>query len=93
MRASASDAAPISILRRSAVGSPIVTLYLFRTKLAIDSSNLSPAIRIERLDTIPPKEIVATSVVPPPISTTIEPVGSITGKPAPTAAANGSSIT
>ena len=55
--------------------------------------NLSPAILVEREDTIPPNEIVATSVVPPPISTTIEPVGSITGRPAPIAAANGSSIT
>ena len=48
---------------------------------------------MERLETIPPNEMVATSVVPPPISTTILPVGSITGKPAPMAAANGSSIT
>ncbi len=33
-----------------------------------------------------------TSVVPPPMSTTIEPIGSATGKPAPIAAAIGSSI-
>ena len=33
-----------------------------------------------------------TSVVPPPISITIEPVASFTGKPAPIAAAIGSSM-
>ena len=36
--------------------------------------------------------MTATSVVPPPISTTIEPRGSLTGIPAPIAAAIGSSI-
>ena len=41
---------------------------------------------------MPPSERTATSVVPPPISTTIEPVGSVTGKFAPIAAAIGSSI-
>src|SRR4051795_4938669 len=43
--------------------------------------------------TMPPSEITATSVVPPPMSTIIEPVGSATGRPAPTAAAIGSPIT
>ena len=52
----------------------------------------SPAKRIERLLTIPPNAIVATSVVPPPMSTTMLPVGSITGSPAPIAAAKGSSM-
>src|SRR6266851_1870388 len=41
---------------------------------------------------MPPSDRMATSVVPPPISTTIEPVGSVTGRPAPIAAAIGSSI-
>ena len=41
---------------------------------------------------MPPNEITATSVVPPPMSTTSEPVGSVTGSPAPIAAAIGSSI-
>ena len=40
----------------------------------------------------PPKDITAISVVPPPISTTIEPVASEIGRPAPIAAAIGSSI-
>src|ERR1700722_10665603 len=56
------------------------------------SSNLSPPTRTEPLYTIPPSEITPTSVVPPPMSTTMEPVASDTGKPAPMAAAMGSSI-
>ena len=41
---------------------------------------------------MPPSEITATSLVPPPMSTTMLPVGSPTGRPAPIAAAIGSSI-
>ena len=41
---------------------------------------------------MPPSEITATSVVPPPMSTTMFPVGSLTGRPAPIAAAIGSSM-
>ena len=41
---------------------------------------------------MPPSDNTATSVVPPPMSTTREPVGSVTGRPAPMAAAIGSSI-
>ena len=41
---------------------------------------------------MPPREITATSLVPPPISTTMLPVGSSTGSPAPIDAAIGSSI-
>ena len=39
-----------------------------------------------------PREMTATSEVPPPMSTTMLPVGSPTGRPAPMAAAMGSSI-
>ena len=39
-----------------------------------------------------PREITATSVVPPPMSTIRLPVGSLTGSPEPIAAAIGSSI-
>src|ERR1700723_840592 len=46
----------------------------------------SPPTRIDCETTIPPSEITATSEVAPPMSTTIEPVGSPTGKPAPIAA-------
>ncbi len=42
--------------------------------------------------TIPPSEMTATSLVPPPMSTIMLPVGSATGNPAPIAAAMGSSI-
>ena len=42
--------------------------------------------------TIPPRLITATSVVPPPMSTIRDPDGSLTGRPAPIAAAIGSSI-
>ncbi len=58
----------------------------------IASSNSSPAMRIDCAHTMPPSEITATSVVPPPMSTTIEPVGSCIGSPAPIAAAMGSSM-
>ncbi len=76
----------------SAVRSPIIKLYVRRTCPMIASSILSPAVRSLLLATMPPKEITATSVVPPPMSTIILPVGSWTGRPAPMAAAMGSSI-
>ena len=56
------------------------------------SSISSPAMRIDLQVTMPPREMTATSVVPPPMSTTMLPVGSHTGRSAPIAAANGSSI-
>src|SRR5215204_5766241 len=52
----------------------------------------SPAILMDDLVTIPPNEITATSVVPPPTSTIMEPWASLTGNSAPIAAANGSSM-
>ena len=58
----------------------------------MDSSNLSPATRTEQDVTMSPSEMTATSAVPPPISTTMLPVGSATGRPAPMAAAMGSSM-
>ena len=58
----------------------------------IASSILSPPTRTEREYTMPPRDRTAISVVPPPISTIIDPVGSVTGRPAPMAAAIGSSI-
>ena len=60
--------------------------------MIIEESNSSPATLTERDVTMPPSEITATSLVPPPISTIILPVGSATGRPAPIAAAIGSSI-
>ena len=48
--------------------------------------------RTDSLTTIPPSEMTATSVVPPPTSTTMWPRGSSIGSPAPIAAASGSSM-
>ncbi len=48
--------------------------------------------RIELLETIPPKDITAISVEPPPISTIIFPSGASTSIPIPMAAAIGSNI-
>ena len=56
------------------------------------SSNLSPAVFIDSLTTIPPSEITAISDVPPPTSTIMLPVGFEISIPAPIAAAIGSSI-
>jgi hypothetical protein len=41
---------------------------------------------------MPDREMTATSVVPPPMSTIMLPEGSVMGSPAPMAAAMGSSI-
>ena len=76
----------------SAVLSPINKLYFLLTYCKMASSILSPPTRTDLLKTIPAREMTATSVVPPPISTTILLVGSVIGRPAPMAAAMGSSI-
>ena len=83
---------PTLIFISSAVLSPINTLYFFLTYFIIASSNLFPAIFIDELTTEPPIDITATSVVPPPISTTRFPDGLEISIPAPIAAATGSSI-
>ena len=51
----------------------------------------SPAVRTDWQKTMPESEMTATSVVPPPMSTTRWPPGSWIGSPAPIAAAIGSS--
>ena len=56
------------------------------------ASNSSPARLIERAATMPPRAITATSLVPPPISTIMLPTGEFVGRPAPMAAAIGSSM-
>ncbi len=60
--------------------------------LIIASSNSSPAILSESAITIPPRDITAISVVPPPISTIMWPAGSWIGIFAPIAAARASSM-
>ena len=57
----------------------------------IASSIASPATRSERPYTVPAIEMTAMSVVPPPMSITMFPAASVTGRPAPIAAAIGSS--
>ena len=52
----------------------------------------SPAILTDLSQTIPPKAITAISVVPPPISTIIFPLGCIISRPIPIDAAIGSCI-
>ena len=76
----------------SAVRSPRNRLYSRRANATMSWSISSPPIRIERLTTMPPRLMTATSVVPPPMSTIRLPDGSLTGRPAPIAAAIGSSI-
>ena len=59
--------------------------------LMIDSSMSSPATRTDSHWAMSASERMATSVVPPPMSTIIDAVASVTGSPAPIAAAIGSS--
>jgi len=82
---------PIFFFISSAVLSPINNLYLSFIYLIISLSSLSPATLIDELVTISPNESTATSVVPPPISITMEPLGDAISSPAPIAATFGSS--
>ena len=86
------NAEPRVILTSSAVRSPSMRLYSFFIHAMIAASRSSPAVRMDRLVTTPPREITATSVVPPPTSTTMLPAAWCTGSPAPIAAAIGSSM-
>ena len=76
----------------SAVFSPISSENSLRNMATMASFNSSPATRAECAVTIPPMEITATSVVPPPMSTIKFALGKCTGRPAPIAAAIGSSM-
>ena len=53
-------------------------------------SSSSPPVRIEVSETMPESAMTAISVVPPPMSITMLPVGVSTGRPTPIAAAIGS---
>ena len=85
-------AVPIVFLISSAVLSPMSIEWFFLMYLIIASSKVSPATFIDVLSTIPPRDITAMSVVPPPTSTTMHPFGFEISIPAPIAAAIGSSI-
>ena len=82
---------PISNFISSAVLSPINNLYFSLIYFIISLSNVFPATLIDEDVTIPPNDNTATSVVPPPISITIFPLGFEISIPAPTAATFGSS--
>ena len=82
----------IASLMASDVRSPNNSEYSFFTCWMIASSSSSPPMRMLVDVTMPPSEMTATSVVPPPMSTTMLPVGSWIGSPAPIAAAIGSSM-
>ena len=56
------------------------------------SSNRFPPTRSESLTTIPPSAITAISLVPPPMSMIMLPLGPLIGTFEPIAAASGSSI-
>ncbi len=83
-------AEPTEILSSSAVRSPMSNENSARTWSTIAVSRASPATRTLVDATMPPSARIATSVVPPPMSTTIDPDGWLTGSPAPIAAAIGS---
>ena len=57
----------------------------------IASSKSSPATRALSQVAMSPSDMIATSVVPPPMSTIMLAVGSTMGRPAPMPAAMGSS--
>ena len=86
------QALPRAIFTSSEVRSPSARLYSFLMYWMIASSSSSPPTRTDSEATMPPREITATSVVPPPMSTIMLPAGSCTGRPAPMAAAIGSSM-
>ena len=84
-------AEPTVVLISSAVRSPRSSECSFFIHAMTAWSRSSPDVRNDRDVTMPPREMTATSVVPPPTSTTMLPVASCTGSPAPMAAAMGSS--
>ena len=75
------SAEPTSSLISSAVCWPIRSLYSRLMWLMIASSISSPPTRSDCETTMPPSEITATSVVPPPMSTIMFPVGSADREP------------
>ena len=75
------NAEPRVILTSSAVASPSRSACSFFIQFVIARSSSSPAVRTLRLVTMPPRLITATSVVPPPTSTTMLPVARCTGQP------------
>ena len=82
-------AEPMATLISSAVRSPMAMPYSLRTYSWMAASRSKLPTRTASSATMPPSEITAVSLVPPPMSITIEPTGSLIGRPAPIAAAIG----
>ncbi len=76
----------------SAVRSPTATPWFRRRWFEIAASMSKPPMRTAWRATIPPIEMTAISLVPPPMSMTMFPSGSWIGREAPIAAAIGCSI-
>ena len=87
-----SIALPMVHLTDSAVGLPMLRLWVRFTCSMIASSILSPPVRTAVHLAMPKREMMATSVVPPPMSTIMLPAGSPIGRPVPMAEAMGFSM-
>lgn len=72
-------------LINSAVRPLTIRLYFRRIWAAMASLRCSPATRTEEARTTPPKLITAASVIPPPRSMIIQPLGCVARIPAPRA--------
>ena len=89
---SVGNAEPMAILIFSAVCSPMAMPCSLRMWVWMAASKSKLPTRTALSDTIPPRDRMADSEVPPPMSTTIEPIGSLIGSSAPMAAAIGCSM-
>src|SRR5512142_1010018 len=83
-------AEPMVILMSSAVRSPMARPYLRRMNSWMAASNLLPPMRTDADDTMPPSEMTAASMVPPPMSMIMWPDALPIGMSAPMAATIGS---
>ena len=79
-------------LSSSPVRSPMAMPCSWRMYCWMAASMSNPPHRMAWEATTPPREMTAVSVVPPPTSTTMLPIGSWMSRPAPMAAAMGCSI-
>ena len=73
----------MSIFKSSAVRWPMTRPFSLRMKRMMASSNAMPPVRAAREATTPLEESTATSVVEPPMLTTITPLGSAKETPHP----------
>ena len=78
---SVGHAEPMAILISSAVRSPMAMPYSRRIQVWMAASMSKQPTRTALRATTPPREITAVSEVPPPMSTTMLPRGSLIGQP------------